>query len=508
MEAVRILLYAYIIATWRHRWVALAAAWVICGLGWFAVSRIPDQFEASTRLYVDADAILTPLLRGLAVDDPRAGQVDLLQRTLLSGPNLEKLISRTDLNLTVNSVAERDRLIARLARDIHIQSQTSNLFTITYRSTSPRLALQVVQTMLALFQDNAAQANQSDMNNAKQFLNRQIANYEQQLREAERRRADFRAKYLDLLPADGGGISGLEAARSAVTTLQDKLQDENLLHTALQKELASTQPLVVVEDAASNPVATTRQQLVDAERTLAELRLRYTDQHPDVIAQRNIVAALKSGAIATPDPAPAPAARPRSAPNPIYEALKLRLVDSEATIAQLQRQIDSATRARDQLETMARAVPEVQAQYQGLDRDYSVLRHDYEELLSRREAANLAEAADTQADKVKLEVVDPPQLPRLAVAPNRLLLMTGVLMAGLGGGAGLAFLLGQLSRSYNSVEDLRALGLPVLGGISLLQAPRPYRGSIAVLGFGAAVLLLVMVYGGLLGRMLHLARFT
>ncbi len=72
-------------------------------LGWVGVYLVPNQFESSARLYVDADAILTPLLRGLAADSAPTTQLEILQRTLLSRPNLEKLISKTDLDLTINS---------------------------------------------------------------------------------------------------------------------------------------------------------------------------------------------------------------------------------------------------------------------------------------------------------------------------------------------------------------------------------------------------------------------
>jgi hypothetical protein len=70
---------------------------VICIPGWIAVQRMPDQFESSARLYADADAVLSALLSGLAIDSSPANQVDLLKRTLLSRPNLERIIARTDL---------------------------------------------------------------------------------------------------------------------------------------------------------------------------------------------------------------------------------------------------------------------------------------------------------------------------------------------------------------------------------------------------------------------------
>ena len=157
------------------------------------------------------------------------------------------------------------------------------------------------------------------------------------------------------------------------------------------------------------------------------------------------------------------------------------------------------------MEKIARAAPEVEAQSKNLDRDYDVLRKNYEELLARRESASIAQAANTQADKVKLTVVDPPLVAHTPVAPNRLLLLSVVLVLGLGGGAGLAFTLGQLDRSFRSVDDLRALGLPVLGALSLVGTATVRRRMVSVLGFGMVVLLLVAVFGGLIAHTARLA---
>ncbi len=78
--------------------------------------------------------------------------------------------------------------------------QTRNLFTITYRSKSAKLAHDVVQTLLSIFVESATGSNRTDMENARRFLEHQISSYEQQLRAAEKRRADFRLKYIEILP--------------------------------------------------------------------------------------------------------------------------------------------------------------------------------------------------------------------------------------------------------------------------------------------------------------------
>src|SRR5438270_13661278 len=125
---------------WRKRWLLVAAAWGVSIVGWIGLSLVPDSYESKARLYVDADAILTPLLKGLAIDTATANQLDVMQRTLLSRPNLEKLIGMTDLNLSLTDPQQRDRLVIRLGREITVASEGRNLFTVTYRNNDRKLA--------------------------------------------------------------------------------------------------------------------------------------------------------------------------------------------------------------------------------------------------------------------------------------------------------------------------------------------------------------------------------
>ncbi|PPQ38469.1 XrtA system polysaccharide chain length determinant [Rhodopila globiformis] len=518
MESLRQLLDQYLRAAWRRRWIAVMVAWLVCGLGWFGVYAMPNQYESNARLFVDADAVLTPLLRGIAVDSAPTTQLEIVQRTLLSRPNLEKLISKTDLDLSLTGPSDRERLIARLAREIKITPQTSNLFTISYRDKSPKLAHDVVQTLLTIFVESATGSNRTDMENARRFLLRQIQSYEQQLRAAEKRRADFRSRYVDILPStDNPDVPALEAARSAVQALEGKLQDAQSAHDALKKEVEATPPMLVTDEGGmvtvtGQLVQAPKSRLQEAEEQLRLLLLRDTENHPDVIAQRKLIASLKTDPQAS---APGSAGKGGAAgqaggarhqvPNPVYEQLKVKLIDAETAIASLQRQHDDAVRYRGRLEKTQREQPSLIAEYQNMDRDYGVLRKNYEELLGRLQSANIAQAADTQADKVKLQIVDPPEVPRLPVAPNRMLLISVVLLGGIASGLGVAVLLSQFDRSFSTVDQLRALGLPVLGGISVLgMAPLRVR-LMAVLRFGAAVALLVGIYGGLMVHVLRSA---
>ena len=140
MESLRALLRHHIKAAWRRRWYGVAIAWIICGIGWAGVYALPNQYESSARMFVDADAILTPLLKGLAADNSAVTQLDVLQRTLLSNPNLEKLIAKTDLDLDVNGPRDREAMV-KAPKDSGSSDSPSPMKTHTLLSSlglSPR----------------------------------------------------------------------------------------------------------------------------------------------------------------------------------------------------------------------------------------------------------------------------------------------------------------------------------------------------------------------------------
>ena len=562
MGTLLIIVRRLLVAAWRYRWSAVAVSWLVCGAGWAGVYLIPNQYEASARLYVDADAVLTPLLRGLSIDSSLSSQLDVLQRTLLSRPNLEKLVSNTDLDLTITGPADLESLVASLGTSIKITPQTRNLFTIAYRNQSPKLAFDVVQTILTTFIESKTGNNRSEMENAQAFLQQQIAAYETQLRAAERKRADFRTKYLDLLPMGDTGATRLDQAQGTLRQLQGQLADQVAKRDLLNKELASTSPLIVTETelmpqpgmpgGVGGPGGTNipkDPRVEAAQNELNDLRLRYTENHPDVISAKRRFESIKAqaeqaaaaakaqaeqtsaaraaaeakgggegkgGADGKPAAAggtdgkagpegKAPAARPtRSLPNPMFEQLKVRLYEAESVISSLQRQIADATRERDRLEEMARSAPGLQAEFLNLNRDYDVLRKNYDELLARRESMRIATAAEADADKIKMQVIDPPQVPQNPVAPKRVLLISAVLVAGLISGIAIAVLLVQFDQSFHTIDELRDLGLPVAGGVSLLNVTVT-RGRLAsVMMFSLSLLLLGAIYGGLLYRMARL----
>ena len=133
---------------WRQRWYMLLIVWMVSIAGWLVVYKLPDQYRAAARVYVDTQSILRPLLSGLTVDNSNQGaqQVALMTRTLLSRPNLEKVARMTDLDLKGQTPEQMETVLTGLSKEITLEGTgRENLYTIAYVNNDPQLAKRVVQ---------------------------------------------------------------------------------------------------------------------------------------------------------------------------------------------------------------------------------------------------------------------------------------------------------------------------------------------------------------------------
>jgi polysaccharide chain length determinant protein (PEP-CTERM system associated) len=503
---------------WHYKWLSIGVAWLVCVIGWPVVSLIPPKYESSARVYISADQYLTPLLKGLATDVDPHRQVEYLQRTLLSRPNLQQVIHLSNLDISPRgrlSDADREQMLLDLAKSVALTAQGPNLVKITYQNSNPTTAKDVVQSLLTVFAETTTGSNRRDMENAKRFLDQQIETYATQLRAAEQRRADFREKYLQLLPGTDGAASNLEKGRSNLAKLKLEAEDARAKRDAVKAELDtapkflhvdSTAPQVIIGN--GKPVGA-RARLAEANGRLQDLSLRFTSVHPDIIAQRRQITMLEEQVKKEPANGSDPESRKSEIANPVYDKVKLSLVDAEMVLASAERRLKQAEKEQEVLEETARAMPGIQAQAQDLDRDYAVKKKNFEELLVRREQARLGEAADTTADKIQFRVIDPPQVPVVPSAPNQPLLLSGVLVGAIGAAIGLPLLLFQFDRSYTTLTGLRALGVPVLGSVSHLVFPDGQRRErIQLAAVCASIAGLLCVYGLLLAISANMYRLS
>jgi polysaccharide chain length determinant protein (PEP-CTERM system associated) len=523
---------------WLHRWLGLGVAWLVAILGAATVYIIPDQYEANAKVYVDTQSILKPLMRDLAVQPNVDQQITMMSRTLLSRPNIEKVIRMSDMDVRARTPAERDRMIDELLKNVEMRvAGGTNLYSIIYKHRNQEESKRVVQSLLTLFVEQNLGDKRKDSDQARRFIDEQIKVYEQKLVSAENALKEFKLRNMETMPGQRTDyFSRMGDLNTTLNQAKLELRESEMSRDALKRQLATEAPTISVAEVElpnrdnnnsardgqaglpQGPVGADpllEQRLVTNRKTLDDMRLRFTDEHPDVKGVKRIIeqleeqrkeqieantaslararaaaqrAAEQKASIATAAGAPPPSTKP----NPVFEQMRVSMAESEAQIAALRARVSEFESRLGKFQGLAAAVPKVEAEFSQLNRDYDINRDNYQKLLARREAAQMSGEMDASSGVAEFRVIEPPRVNPRAVWPNRPQLLGVAFLAALGLGGLATVIRSQLSPVFTDRRALRtALNVPMLGTVSLIRTGayrNAQRKSMLVFALGVAAL--------------------
>lgn len=459
---------------WRGRWIVVGVAWGLSLLFAIAIFFVHDRYEASARIYIDTQSVLKPLMAGLTFQPDIDQQVKMLSQTLITRPNVERLRASPEIGWEVTSPKSYDREIDTLISKIKVESSGStNLYTISYRDTDPGRARRLVESLVKTFVSSGSVDKRKDSKEALRFIDEQIAIHEQKLASAENALKEFKVKNFSVsgVPAQDFFMR-MSTLSDDVNKLRLELSAAEQSRDALKRELEAEEPQLPPEALATvqSPTALTETEsrLEIQKKQLDELLRRFTDEHPDVVSTRRTIAQLeaqKQREQQARSQASGSKGRGPAATNPVFQKIRFALAEAEANVASLRVRLAAQQSRLDQVRAVASRAPEVEAELSQLNRDYEVIRKNYELLVSRRESAAMGERIDESSPLVEFRIVDPPR--SVPVFPSRVVVaLLGALIA-IGAGFGAAFGLGKLRPLVDSVEQLKVLsGRPVLGTVS------------------------------------------
>ncbi len=464
-------LLTYALGMWRYRWYGLLLTWVVAIIGWAVIYTIPDRYQATSRVQIEQQSALSPLLKGLAVDTNILAKVNLMTRIIMSRRNLESIIESTDLKKYAVTPEKKLDLISSLQRGIYISKPRkgrASIFTFSFSHTEPYIAKQVLDNILKTLIDGAVLDSFTDKKSAQKFLVEQIEQQEIRLTVAEEKLASFKQKNVGLMPSDGlGYYSRLRAAYDNRDKLKSDIRIIKNKYELLNKQLKGEAPAFAGDSDIDKQI---RQQTI----ALDELLLKFTAQHPDVIAKRQIIEQLSKKKIKNSEQIGNKLANSNGAKknalslNPVYQDTKIALSATAVELQTLQSKLNEQVIKIKKYEALVDTIPEVEAQLARLNRDYQVIKKQYEALLGRLESAKLSVSADKGGENVKFKVIDPPYVPVKPASPKRGLLLLAALAAGIAAGLGLMFLLYMLRPVFITTMELNEkLGLPVLGSVKI-----------------------------------------
>ena len=469
-------LFGYLRGAWRYRWVGLFVSWLLAISGWVYVAHVPDEYKGTARVFVDTNSVLRPLLQGLTVQPDLVQRVALMSRMVLNRPNLEKIMSMSDLDLASGTEREKEQLLTDLGEDIRLDGDRTNasLYTLSFQHRNPATARKVLQSLVSIFIDEALVGDQRSTATAQDFLDKEIGEYESRLKEKEKQLADFKREYTGLLPGEqqgqGGYYAALETAKTELKDAELALREANWRHDELSYQMETQDQAFISSVAEETSPQTVDPRIIAMQTKLDDLLLRFTEKHPDVMQlkrqieesrARNRQQAIASrGAQATGD----------VQAGTVYGSLRVALSEADAQVAALKARVEDYSHRVAALETQINSIPTIEAKLKQLTRDYATVSEQHKELLQRRESARLSTQVEQTTEGVKFRVVDPPFVPLKPSAPNRIALSSAVLLVAIGAGLAAALAMDLLQPVFDDRRLLyQVTGLPVLGTVALVR---------------------------------------
>jgi succinoglycan biosynthesis transport protein ExoP len=501
----------------RRRWWILGPLF----LGWLIVFAsawiIPPKYTSETVILVEQQKVPQQFVMSNV-------QVDLQERLQSI---TQQVLSRSRLLTIINNLhlyqglffGSPDDQIIQMRKDIKIDlvqtppipGRPSELtaFKIAYVADKPQIAQQVNTQLASLFIDENVRASQQQSESTTNFLASQLTSASAALAAQEKQIRAYEAAHMGELPDE------LQSNLQILSGLQGQLQsaidarDKALQQQAYLNSLAAQYDQMGVSEGNSVSPLTAAQQLENMRTELATLEAKYTPDHPDVKKLKETIANMESMEKQTHDKKAddtADASEKSSATASQLQAMgpllqiqsqikanKIEIQEREAHIKLLEAKVN-------QYQARLNATPGRQQELADIMRNYDESKKNYDQLLGKSLASDLATNLNRQQQGDQFRIIDPPSLPEKSSFPDRFKFS----LAGLGAGLALAFVFGVgtefLDDRIRSEQDLvGAAQLPVLAEIPALATDREiaaerWKPWIAI---AAAVLIAIIIPTGI-----------
>jgi succinoglycan biosynthesis transport protein ExoP len=389
-------------------------------------------------------------------------------------------------------------------------------FKIHYSADTPELAQQVNSELTSLFINENVKAQRQLSENTTAFLESELADARAKMEEQENEVSMFKAKHAGNLPGQLQSnvqiLAGLQAQLASTQHALDTSKQQKIYLESLLQQYQSAQASL----GGNSTVISTQlldKELQDLRLRIQDLRTRYTDTHPDIVALKDKIAKTealrkqteaeitsnqRSGKSANAISYSAAEGMERGAPTAIMQ-LQSQLKANQLEIQNEQqhaKELESQTAA---YQARLNLTPETEQELAGVSRGYDEARFNYNSLLQKQTQSQLATSLGQQQQGQQFHIIDPPKLPDKPSAPNRFLISLMGLALGSVLGLGLATFLELTDVRFRQENDLEGI-LParMLVGIPRLSTPQEDHSRLIAryLEYGVAAVMALLIFTG------------
>jgi polysaccharide chain length determinant protein (PEP-CTERM system associated) len=481
-------IYHYINLIFKHRWLIIIPFCLAMIVGIYLSIALPRVYQAATMILIKPQQVPEDYVQTASIAADIESRIRSISQKILSRANFEKIISQFNL---FSAPEQQDMLIEEkineLGRRIEIELQATgkyeqpNAFLISFRWPNPQQAALVVNNMADLFIDEDLRGREAEAIDTTQFLDEQLLVMRERLKEYETRLSDYRKRYMGELPEQlDSNLRILDSLQEQLSAREERLRDEKNRLAMLEIEINATR-----ESLAGGAIVSERGEeltLPELKNRLYTLKANYTDQHPDVIRLKAMIADMeakvKSGELKSPEEAN------------INRALTEEQLLTSTKLSELVRQRSEIKIEINNLEDDIRKIkndiwmyqqriertPKREEELMTLNRDYQNIQASYSSLLNRKLEADVAVNMEKKQKGEQFSILERAQVPKRPVFPNIKILFVLAVMGALGAGSGLIFLLDYFDTSLKDPKDFESdLGVAVLATIPKVYQKKDIR---------------------------------
>jgi len=430
----------------RRPWHVLIPFVLVVG-GAVALSvLLPKRYASSTLILVAPDKLPESFVPTMATERI-AKRLQTMRQEIMSRTRLERVARELDPYKSL----DREPIVQTIERmrdAIKVNVKGTDAFSIEYEHPDPQVAMLLADRLTTLFMDEVVGARERQVAGAYDFIESELEEARKELERKDEELRKYKEKHMGTLP---------EQMVSNLSTLQRLQLEQQSLAENLRKAIDQQIVLEATAASASAPVGTgTPADLPALRSQLAQLKLRYTEEHPDVQALTARIAEVQK----TIPPVPG------ATRDPAADSARLRVDQARGEVAGLRQQQVELEKRIAQFGTRVEQAPRIEQDIQSLTRDYQKLSENYSSLLTKKLDAQMASKLERRSKGEQFRIVDPAFLPVKPSFPDRMKFTLGGVVLGLLLGLATAVSRDFLDQSIRDVRSLEAaLPFPVIGVI-------------------------------------------
>jgi len=469
----------YIDMALRRKWWIIIPFMLVVLAGLTYCLKVPRVYEAQTLILVQPQRVPEDFVRTI-VTETVEDRLKTITQEVTSRTNLEKIIQQYNLfafklNMLLEDKVERLRELITIDVSYGGSRRTddTNSFTISVRGKDPKKVTEVTNALTFNFIAENLKIRESQAVGTFAFISDELESVRKRLMEKEEELKQYRERYMGGLPEQlEANLSILERLQGQLDQIHSSLRDAENRKVTLQAQIAEQEKVGAGLLMPVSPQGNEPTDIPSLRNRLASLEARYTQNHPDVIRLKEMLAIMEAerGAKTVDSPERSiPVSREVQVLRSQVQDITLEITSHKAEIKKIRSQVKW-------YEKKVEDTPKREQELLTLNRDYENLNALYNSLLNRKLEAEMAVSMESKQKGEQFRIVDPAKIPSRPVEPDLKKMILLTLALGLGLGGGLAYLIETMDTSFKTPEEVeKELQLSVLVSMPIRYTVKELR---------------------------------